>query len=86
MEHIGTEVTATGKPLRGKQGPGSIPMVAKVGGGGGSHRNRDRRRHAARGADTSGGGWRVAVVGDFQVVGASLRERIWRAGENERGL
>ena len=45
-----------------------------------------RRRHAPRGAETSGGGRRVAGAGDVQVGGDLRRERMWGAGENERGL
>ena len=33
--------------------------------------NRDRRRHTARGAGKSGGGWRVAGTVDVHVDGAS---------------
>ena len=31
--------------------------------------NSGRRRHAAQGVETSGGGWKVAGVGDVQVGG-----------------
>ena len=43
-----------------------------------------RRRHAARGAETSGGSWQVEGVGDVQVYGAPRCERGWRAGVTER--
>ena len=36
--------------------------------------NGGRRRHAERGAELSGGGWRVAGVDDVQVDGVSRRE------------
>ena len=49
-----------------------------------SHRNGDRRGYAARGADTSGRGWRVAGLGDVQVGGASRQERRRGAGATER--
>ena len=39
-----------------------------------------RSRHAERGAETSGGGWRVAGAGKFQVDDIPLRERRWGAG------
>ena len=39
--------------------------------------NSARRSHAAQGAETSHVGWRVAGVGDVQVVGASHQERRW---------
>ena len=42
--------------------------------------NTVRRRHMARGAETSGGGWRVVGVGYGQVENAQLRERRWGAG------
>ena len=44
-----------------------------------------RRRHAAQGAETSGGGLHVEGVGDVQVDGALFQERRWGAGERERG-
>ena len=48
--------------------------------------NGDRRRHAARGAYTSGGGWQVAGAGNVQVGGTSRKERMWKSGTNrERG-
>ena len=46
--------------------------------------NGGRRRHAARGADASGGGWRVAGVGNVQVDGAPHRGRRWVEGATER--
>ena len=48
--------------------------------------NIDRRRHAAQGAGTSGGGCQVAGAGDVQGGGALHRERRWVAGEKERAL
>ena len=39
--------------------------------------NSARRSHAAQGAETSHVGWRVAGVGDVQVVGDSHQERRW---------
>ena len=62
------EVTATGKSPRGIQGPGCRPRAANgectfTGNGG-------RRRHTARGARSSSGGWQVKGVGYFQVGGA----------------
>ena len=47
--------------------------------------NGDRRRHAGRGAGTSGRGWQVAGAGDAQVGGVFHQERRWGAGEM-RGL
>ena len=51
--------------LRGEQGPWCRPSLAKEGfiyaGHGG------RCMHAAWGADTSGGGWRLAGVGEVQL-------------------
>ena len=46
-------------------------------GGENGHVNGIRSRHTARGADTSGGSWRVAGVDDIQVDGASRQERRW---------
>ena len=43
--------------------------------------NGGRRRHAARGIETSYGGWWVAGVGDVQVGGAYHWERRWVEGE-----
>ena len=40
-----------------------------------------RRRHAAQGAETSGGGLNVEGVGDVQADGALRRERRWLASE-----
>ena len=45
--------------------------------------NDSRCRHAARDADTSGGGWRLAGASDVQVGGALRRERKWGAGVTE---
>ena len=73
-----------GESPRGRQESGRRPRAEK--GGEHSHRNDDRRRHAARGAETSSGGWQVASAGDVQVGGALRWERRWGAGENERGL
>ena len=44
--------------------------------------NGSSSRHAARGTETSDGGWRVAGVGDVQVGGASHWERRWGEGAN----
>ena len=84
--HIGAKRTATGKPPRGWQGPGSrmskeregCTVMVHVG----------RLRHAAQGADTSGGGWQVADVGDVHVEGGrrfSLGEEVGR-GCNREGI
>ena len=43
-----------------------------------------RFRHAARGAEKSGRGWRVAGVGDVQVDGVTIRERKWGAGVTDK--
>ena len=43
-----------------------------------------RRRHAARGAETIRGGWRVEGTSDIQVDGDLLWERRWVPGERER--
>ena len=52
--------------------------------GGDNRRGKGSRcRHAARGAETSNGIWRVASVGDIQVDRAPIRERIWGAGVTE---
>ena len=58
----------------------------KGGGGETGTVNGRRRRHAARGAGTSGGGWQVVDTGDVQVGGASHQERKWVAGVNERDM
>ena len=67
---------------RGQQGPGCTAKAAKWGRT--DTGNGDRRRHAARGAETSGGGWRVAGVGNVQVEGVPRWERRWGAGVTER--
>ena len=46
--------------------------------------NGGRRRQAVQGAETSGRGWRVAIVGDVQVSGAPLWEKWWGLGSTER--
>ena len=38
----------------------------------------------ARGKETSGEGWSVAGVGNYQVDGAPLQEMIWGAGAAEQ--
>ena len=50
------------------------------------HSNGSRRRRAALGAETVGGGWRVAVAGNVQVVDDLRWERRWEADANERIL
>ena len=71
----------TVKPPRGRQGPGRRPMAEK-GGECTVTINGGIRSHAERGAETSGGGWQVAGVGNIQVGGDSHRERKWGTGEN----
>ena len=73
METRDTEVPTAGEPPKGRQGPGFRPREAK--GGQTYARNGGRHRDMTRGADTSGGGWRVAGVGDVQVDGAPRWER-----------
>ena len=46
--------------------------------------NRGRRRHTARGAETSGGGLRVAGVSNIQVDGVPLWEMRWGTVAMER--
>ena len=67
-----------GEPYRGKQGHVCRPRLAK--GGLTDAGNGGRSRHVAQGADTSGGGWQVAGMGDGQVDNAPLWERRWKAG------
>ena len=43
-----------------------------------------RCRHAARGADTSVGGWQVAGVGKVQVGNVTHQDRRWGVGVTER--
>ena len=43
-----------------------------------------RIRNAAQGAETSGGGWRVAGGEKFQVEDDPRRERMWGVGEREQ--
>ena len=45
-------------------------------------RHSGGRRHAARGAHMSSGGWCVAGVRHIQVGGASRWERSWGTGAN----
>ena len=76
--HKGDGGNRGGRTPRVRQGPGCRPMAAKRGrtdaGNGGKH------RHAAQGAETSGGGWRVAGVGEVQVDDVPRQERRWGAG------
>ena len=44
--------------------------------------NGNRIKHAARGAETSGGGWHVLGTGDVKVGGDSHQKRRWGAGVN----
>ena len=74
------EGPTTSKPPRGRQGPGCRPRAAN--GGVKRHGNSSRRKHAAQGTGTSGGGWRETSEGGFQVGGASHQERRWGEGEN----
>ena len=53
-------------------------------GGENRHGNGSRRRQAARGAEMSGGRWRVAGVGDVQVDSALRQERMWGAVVTEK--
>ena len=46
--------------------------------------NGSRSRHTARGAEISGGSWRLVGVGDVQVDGATIQERRWGGGAIER--
>ena len=46
--------------------------------------NSKRRRHAAWGAETSSGGWRVTGVGNVQVDGVPRQERRWGVRVLER--
>ena len=60
-------------------------MQDKGGNGGEKVSGKDtRRRHAARGAETSGGRWQVTGVGDIHVDDAPHQERRWGAGVKER--
>ena len=43
-----------------------------------------RIRHATRGADTSGGGWKVTGTVNVQVDGVPRMERRWEAVVTER--
>ena len=43
-----------------------------------------RRRHAARGSDTSDGGWRLVRANDVHVDGVLRQERRWGAVSIER--
>ena len=45
--------------------------------------NGSRRRYTAQGADTSGGRWWVAGVGDVHLNSTLHRERRWVAGVTE---
>ena len=42
--------------------------------------HRNKIRHAARGAEKSGGGWRVTGGGEVQVYDIPDQERRWGAG------
>ena len=74
---------AKGGPPRGRQGPGCRPRAAK--GGANRHGNSSRRRHAARGSGTSGGGWRVRAASSWAALctgrGGGVRVKIERASK-----
>ena len=59
-----------GKHPRGQQGTGRRPRSTN--GGAHSHRNSGKHRNAARGAETSRGGWRVQGTSRWE----TLRTRI----------
>ena len=40
--------------------------------------------HEARGAETSGRGWKMAGAGDVQLGVDSILERRWRAGDTQK--
>ena len=65
-------------PPWGRQGPGIRPRAE--GGGRTAVGHGSRSRHAAQGADTSGGGWRVAGVDEVHVDNIPHQERRWGAG------
>ena len=71
-----------GKPPRGKQEPGCRPRAAR--GGQTDAGNGDRRRHAALGAENSGGCCKVTAVGNVKVYGAPIWERRWVSGATKR--
>ena len=60
------------KSLRGLQGPGRRTSAAKGKGGGHGHRKGGRRRHAPRGAETSGGGWRLRATSRWAALCARI--------------
>ena len=65
------------KNPRGPQGPGRKMRAAKGGGGGAVTGNDGICRHAVRGAEMIGGGWRVAGAGDVQVDRSLGRDSRW---------
>ena len=59
---------------------------AQVGCGKGGRKdsgNGGRRKHAARAAELSGGGWQVEGVDNVQVDGVLRQERRWGAGAKD---
>ena len=80
------------KETRETEGPGRLKprrlsgtwAQAEVSKAGGEWtRNNDRCRHAARGTETSGRGWRGVEVDDIQVYGVTHRERRWGEGKTD---
>ena len=67
--HRGTERSATAKNPMVKHAPRCRTRAEKGGGAQSQKGVRCRCRHVALGAETNGGGWRVAGAGDVQERG-----------------
>ena len=67
------------------QGPTGTWVQSKGGkGGANGHGIQQQTQAHNAGHRASGGGWRVAGVGDVQVDGVTIRERKWGAGVTDK--
>ena len=80
--HKGDEGKRGRKTPRGRQGPGCSPREEK--GGANGHGIQQQTQAHNAGHRASGGGWRVAGVGDVQVEGVPFWERRWGEGVTKR--
>ena len=88
--HIGREIggdteTRMDQRQTNPRGPTWTWAQAEGGKGGRTDKGHGRKsRHAAQGAETSGGGWQVAGGDKVQLDDDPHREMMWRAGEREQ--
>ena len=77
-----TEGPEVGEPIGTNRNQGAVQ--GRLRGGQADAECGGISRHAARGAEMSGGGWRVAGVGNVQVDRVPRQERKWGVGLTER--